>query len=107
MKVHAVHLPYGHERWVRRLPVSSADLYDRDMPMPAVSQTTVALAYSEKPRNTRQPARTILYSFDKSTGTPSGNQILDLRLGRGDQLELTALGDALLLAGEEQLQVMR
>ncbi|MDP6540821.1 MAG: PQQ-binding-like beta-propeller repeat protein, partial [Planctomycetota bacterium] len=107
MKVHAVHLPYGHERWMRRLPVSPADLYDRNMPMPAVSQTTVALAYSEKPRNARSPSRTLLFSFDKSTGAPTGSQELDRRLGRGAQLRLAPLGDALLLAGEEQLQVMR
>ncbi len=106
-RIHAVHLPYGHERWIRRLPVSSADLYDRDMPMPAVSQTTVALAYGEKPGNTRQPRRTLLFTLDKSTGTPTGSQVLDRRLGRSDEVSLTALGDALLLAGSERLQVMR
>jgi len=107
MRIQAVHLPYGHRRWVQRLPVSAEDLYNSILPLPACSATTVALAYSERSSRSRSPQRTNVYFFDRNGGTPFGSQLCDAQLGSGDDLTMIPLGDALILSGRDQLQVMR
>ena len=57
-RVRAIHLPHG-ERWVHTLPVADLEMFNTLTP-PAISDTTVAIAYNEWPRDTGQAGVTQL-----------------------------------------------
>jgi len=106
LRLQALQLPYGNLRWTQRLKVPRERMYNAVMRLPASSETTVALAISTK--TTSSLAReTSLYFFDRSSGVPQGNLLLDGGLGGSDDISLQGLGGALILAGENLLEVMR
>ena len=104
--IRALHLPYG-ERWVIRLPLSPDD-YNAPMPLPALSPSGVALAYTQTTRGRTQPpqTRTSLVFLDVHSGLQRDSRLLSDSMGRADDLELVPLGAALLVRGREQLQVL-
>lgn len=95
----AVHLPYGRA-WTTSLRVPYDDLYDVGVALPAVSASTVALAYTTK-RENRLPGPTFVVLIDRESGTKRGDQLLSDALGRADDLRLVALGDALLMLSRD------
>ena len=106
--IRAIHLPFG-ERWTHRLPLSPEEFYNTPMPLPALSNTTVALAYTEAPRSemrSRAQARTTLLLLDRKSGFRRDSRLLDDDLGQAQGLALAALGSALLVQGRDQLLVL-
>ena len=108
MLVEALELPYGAQRWAQRLQVSQDALFHQLMPMTATSTSTVAFAVS-----TRDPAQrfgtptTSLVFMDRDNGTPRGTILLDSKLGSSNSVSLHGLGDTLILAGDDLLEVLR
>lgn len=101
----AVHLPYGVERWRWEPPFG--DLYTGGMPLPAVGRDVIALVLSE--RSGRRPVhhQANLVLLGRHDGLRREIQILDPRFGRSDDIQLVPLGDALLVAGQQVLKVLR
>ncbi len=103
--IRAVHLPHG-ERWVHTLPVSKADIYNRITP-PALSDTTVALAYNEWPRDNTQAGVTRLRFIDRASGiVRDARDLSRTSFPRADGLRLVTLGSALILVGPSQMDVL-
>jgi outer membrane protein assembly factor BamB len=96
--VRAIHLPFG-ERWVHRLPVPREELYNAAMPLPALSQSTVALCYGEPAEGRGAARRTVLLFLDKSSGALREGRILPDELGRAEALELRGAGSSLWIQG--------
>jgi outer membrane protein assembly factor BamB len=96
--VRAIHLPFG-ERWVHRLPVPREELYNAAMPLPALSQSTVALCYGEPAEGRGAARRTALLFLDKSDGALREGRILPEELGRAEALELRGAGSSLWIQG--------
>ncbi len=96
--IRAIHLPYG-ERWSYRLPVPIESFYTGPMPKPAMSQSTVAVAYTryDRSQSGKQARVTELVFLDRTNGAKRDLRTLDIRLGSSDGLELGAAGDALFL----------
>jgi hypothetical protein len=94
----AIHLPFG-ERWVHRLPVSREELYNAAMPLPALSQSTVALCYGEPAEGRGAARRTALLFLDKSSGALREGRILPDEMGRAEALELRGAGSSLWIQG--------
>jgi hypothetical protein len=105
LRIHALQLPYGHQRWVQRVPIPRDSLYTTRLPAPAVGDTRVAVLFTRS--SGQGDPTTELHCFDRLDGSPDGNQILSKSLDRGRGVTLIPLGDALLIAGPESLQVMR
>jgi outer membrane protein assembly factor BamB/tetratricopeptide (TPR) repeat protein len=106
--VRAIHLPFG-QRWVHRLPLAEQDILSQLMPLPALSETTVAIVYTEESRT--RPGRTEnltqLVLLDKSSGLPRGSQVLETALGPAQTISLHMLGNALLIGGRDQLSIFQ
>jgi len=93
--VRALHLPY-QVRWSRTLRIVDLDLR-RELPRPAVSEDTVALAYVEQSSGGRgQPWLAFL---DRNTGQSLDTLMLEEDFASSDPLELRGLGEALFLIG--------
>ncbi len=105
LRLEAVHLPFGVERWRYEPPFD--DLYTGSLPLPAVGRDVVALVVAE--RASRRPVshQANLILLGRHDGGRRETQILDPRLGRSDDLELVPLGDALFVAGQQLMKVMR
>lgn len=105
LRLEAVHLPFGVERWRYEPPYD--DLYTGALPLPAVGRDVVALVVAE--RASRRPVnhQANLILLGRHDGVRRETQILDPRLGRSDDLELVPLGDALFVAGQQVMKVMR
>ena len=106
LRIQAMHLPYGNLRWTRRLKVPQDQLYNALMRLPASSDSTVAIAVSTK-TSVNFGRETSLYFFDRSSGLPRGNLLLDGRLGTSADISLQGLGNTLILSGSDLLEVMR
>jgi hypothetical protein len=96
--ISAVHLPF-EKRWVYTLPVDSDEIYDRPMPMPAVSADCVVLAYFTAGKN-RVNWQAQLEFIDKNAGTHIENRNLANDLAKAERLELRGLGSALFLVAK-------
>ncbi len=106
LRIQAMHLPYGNLRWTQRLKLPQDQLYNALMRLPASSDSTVAIAVSNK-TSANFGRETSLYFFDRSSGLPRGNLLLDGRLGTSADISLQGLGNTLILAGSDLLEVMR
>lgn len=100
-RIRAVHLPYG-ERWVHRL--QTQELYNEIMPLPALSEDTVALVYAET--SSDRSSRTRMILLDRASGAKRDDRILDPDLGRARELTLIGLDGALLLVGGRRVDVL-
>ena len=97
----AVQLPFG-ERWTYRLSIDPDELY-HVMPLPALSRTTVAFAYTDARRSVRAKPKTSLLLVNRNNGTPQDVRLLDSALGKADELEFAMFGRALAILGSDQL----
>ena len=101
----AIHLPHG-QRWVTELPYVF-EAYTSQM-SPAVSSTTVALTWRVARLSQERDNRwhTDLLLLDRATGASRDRRTLPDKL---DQLEvsLTALGDALYVCGDREMETLR
>ncbi len=105
--VRAIHLAYG-ERW--RAPLPQGFVRTSDLPEPAVSDTTVALAYvmpSDDPD--LRGRETELCLLDRATGRELGRRPLPNGSWRGTYASpaLTPLGEALFVSGAKELEILR
>ncbi len=107
LRLHAVHLPFGHERWVARLQLSDDRLYNGSVPTPVLSADTVATVVVVQDGGRGSEWRAMLYCYGRDDGAVLGNQVLGPFDRRRGTLGLFALGDALLVVGEDGLKVMR
>lgn len=105
LRIQAIQLPYGTERWLQRLALPREELLESALPLPALGGTTVGLVLSRK--STRTGHYSELFCFDAASGDPEGSQVLDRGLGRSSEIALLPLGDALFLRGRDTLQVLR
>ncbi|MCB9905832.1 MAG: PQQ-binding-like beta-propeller repeat protein [Planctomycetes bacterium] len=105
--LHAVHLPFGHERWASRLQLSDEGLYNGMVPVPVLSKDTVAAIVVVRKDGRGADWQSMLYLFGRDDGTPRGNQILGPFDRAGGALGLYGLGDALVVIGDGGLKVMR
>lgn len=104
-RVRAIHLPHG-KRWVHTLPIAEADMHNR-MPSPALSDTTVALAYKEWPQDSAKAGVTRLRFIDRASGMTKDARDLPLdAFPQGHELILVTLGPALILIGQDQMDVL-
>lgn len=104
--VRAVHLPYG-QRWAWRLPVPTEDLISQMLPLPAVTQSLVALAYTEEVRaRGRRQSKTHLILIERDSGTLREARMLPEDLGRAEALELATLGKLLILRGQDRTMIL-
>lgn len=103
-RVRAIHLPHG-ERWVHSLPVAETDLYSR-MTLPALSDSTVVLAYNEWPGNKTSPGVTIMTFIDRASGLSREVRDLPNAFPRANQMQFVTLGDALILVGGSRMDVL-
>lgn len=105
--IEAVQLPYG-KSWTHKLAVPSAQFYNSGpMPLPALSQSTAVLAYTETPRTRGQVnmPRTTLLMLDRDNGFARVTEGLPAELGTADTLEFATLGSTLWIAGNGAQQV--
>ena len=102
-RIRAIHLPFG-ERWVHQLSEPMSDVW----PLPALSRNTVALCYNgfqhDRPR--LQPRASLLL-LDRQTGVRQDLSNLPVEMGDAKDLDLRALGDALLIRGRKGLRILR
>ena len=108
LRIRAIHLPYG-ERWAHRVlvPKLGESTNSMQMPYPALSRTTVALAFTEPTEGPGKRGTTQLLFLDRSSGVRREARVLAPELGEARELELTAAGDALFLAGGRALHVTK
>lgn len=104
-RLRAVHLPHG-ERWAHSLPVADSDLYSR-MTTPALSDSTIVIAYNEWPRDAAKPGVTRLRFIDRATGSVKDARDLPPEVfQRADSMRLVTLGPALILVGQNQMDIL-
>jgi outer membrane protein assembly factor BamB len=99
--VRAIQLPYG-EKWTHRLQVAPDELYNA-LPQPALSRSTVALAWTEPQRDRSIRPKTSLLLLDRHNGTQLDSRVLGPALGNADDLEFATLGSALVIRGRSEL----
>ncbi len=95
LPIQAIQLP-NQNRWTHHLPPSDADLYDRTMPMPAVSDTTVAMTYVTKD-GARMPDEIMLVFLNARNGSTLDRRVYEKAPRKVTEFELRGLGDALFL----------
>ncbi len=107
LRIRAIHLPYG-ERWAHRELVQGLSQFSNPLhvPLPALSRTTVALAFTEPTERSSKDGATHLLFLDRSSGVRREVRVLGPDLGEAKEITLNALGDALFLAGGRALHVL-
>jgi len=101
--VQAIHLPYG-PRWRATLPVTEEDMHTGRMPLPAVSESTVAIAWLAYKSGSRR-AHWELTFMDRANGRFKDSRMLSD--SSRPRLHLSPLGDALVLCGAQRMEVLR
>ncbi len=95
------------ELWIQSLSVPASELeYNLPMPLPAISETTVAVGFTRRPRDRQNPPTTLLF-YDRATGVKRDERTLSLPLLRSDRAQFVAFGDALIVRGGRQLEILR
>lgn len=109
--VRAVHLPF-RTRWVAQLSVSSAELHPVQMlPRPIVSESSVAIAYVVRSKNSRDHEVRMTF-VDPTTGVRQGTRTLGIKIKVAMGLELRALGATLFALarssqnGQSELEIL-
>ncbi len=97
MIVRSMHLPY-QARWSWSLPVRG--LAGRNfMPLPAVSENCVAIAYALTSPDSGFAEQAQLVIMDRHTGKRLVTRLIDEEFAKASRLELRGLGDACFIAG--------
>ena len=109
--VTAVRLPYG-KHWVFALPVSYEELFRSRMPLPALSDSTVAIAYTTMDRVNSLQRDTHLVLLDRATGRRLDSRLLVPEMGVAEDITLFGRGESLFLLGQNhgpsgQLEIWR
>lgn len=99
-------LPYGRG-WDARLPVAGGGRYNRTMSLPALSDSTVAIVHNEPRPGIRGSSRTQLVFLDRSTGADRGSRLLPPDVGGARGVQLSALGDSLIICGSEKMEILK
>jgi outer membrane protein assembly factor BamB len=100
VKIRALQLPNG-VKWTWNLPIASQDLYDgHPLPMPAVSDDTVAIAYQMRRSSGGQGAESTIVFLDKVAGTKLDTLLLGGNFAQASRLELVGVGEALFVVGK-------
>jgi hypothetical protein len=107
-RLRAIDLEAG-EQWSLGLELSIDEIATRTpTPQPALSESTVAIAYSlATPSGTRNTGVTQLSFFDRATGALRDRLDLDKRLGASDSLLLLPLESALVVKGQRLMEFRR
>jgi len=107
-RLSAVHLPHG-ERWSTPLPESALDARST-MPLPAVSGSTVALAYKKRTGapGTQGRGASLLF-LDRRSGRIQATKSMSPNIWRSTAsgLHFSVLDDALIISGALKLDFMR
>jgi len=106
-RVRAIHVRFG-QRWRSPLPSAFVRM-PGSMPMPAVSDTTVALAYklpADRPGSGKR--RTRLLFLDRTSGRQLGSEELpETMWNTTSGVRFSPLGSALIVSGAELMEYMR
>jgi outer membrane protein assembly factor BamB len=107
-RLRAVDLESG-EQWTHGLDLSIDEIATRTpAPLPALSDSTVAIAYTLATQSgTRNIGVTQLSFFDRATGSLRDRLDLDKRLGASDNLLLVPLESALIVKGQRLMEFRR
>ncbi len=97
--VRAIHLPFNAV-WKFTLPLSKRESRTNIMPMPAVSENCVAIAYSVKNRTGLGRKQTSLVFLDKRAGKKLDTLDLNDQFNYAKRLELRGLGETLFVIGK-------
>ncbi len=103
-----IHLHHG-ERWSSRLPKFMGQVTG-SMPLPSISKSTVALAYKKPTGAPGSRGREAALMFlDRRSGKVLSDQPLDPNLWRSTEsaLYFSTLGDALILSGARNMEIMK
>ncbi len=107
MNIMSLHLPFGNVRWTREIPITRNGLHNSLMQLPAESVESVALVISEKGEQRLVRPVSTLHVLDRRSGRMQSQLQLDSKLGTSADVHLTGLGQSLILAGEDMIQVIR
>jgi len=110
-RIRAIDLAAGAELWAQPLKHAFPDMYQipapyTPMPLPALSDDTVAVVYSLLP-NSNISSSTFLVCLDKQSGRDLVYLPLSPALGKCDSIRLHPLGSGLLVRGLGGLEVLR
>lgn len=104
LTIRAIHLPYG-QRWEFELPLSADDPYTLSMPLPAMSDTTVAFSWRVKQLNSQFQNK--LLFLDRASGLRRDERTLARAFdSHREQIELVPLGKALIVTGANTLHIL-
>lgn len=96
------------ELWVQSLAVPASELeYNAPMPLPAISDTTVAVGFTHRPRDRQALAVTSLLFYDRASGLKRDERSLSLTLSRSERPQFVSFGDALLVKGGRALEILK
>jgi hypothetical protein len=85
-------------RWTWTLPLAFDDLYHNNIPLPAVSTDSVAIAFVRKDPNGFKGEAMMVF-MDKNTGKRQDTVFLDQDFNSANALELRGLGESLFIVG--------
>jgi outer membrane protein assembly factor BamB len=108
-RLRAIDLESG-EQWTHAIDLSIDDIANArtPTPLPALSDSTVAIAYTlATPSGARSIGVTQLSFFDRATGSLRDRLDLDKRLGASDSLLLVPLESALVVKGQRLMEFRR
>lgn len=94
------------ELWIQGLQVDF-DNIEATAPLPAISDTTVAVGYTTKRGTMGQPAaRTQLAFYDRASGLARGERSLATTLGSAETVRLFAFGRSLIVRGRRAVEIL-
>jgi outer membrane protein assembly factor BamB len=104
----AVHVRYG-QRWETELPDEFNVTRASDLPLPAISTSTVAVSIKRRMvGGAMRGLEPYLLFFDRGTGTLRGTYNLPARMiSTPERLDLTPFGDGLFVSGSQQMDYMK
>jgi hypothetical protein len=105
-RLRQVHLAYG-EGWSHVLGLAREFIPAGMLPLPAVSEATVAFCFTEYKVNNQSRPETRLLFLDRRTGQTRDKRTLMEDLGQHDDVELRPAGDVLIVSGDKRMEILR
>ncbi|MCP3918688.1 MAG: PQQ-binding-like beta-propeller repeat protein [bacterium] len=97
----------GTARWQANLPHTFTRTSAGEMPLPAVSDSSVAVAYRQRD-NIKHALKTELVFFDRDTGERIDARTLPKEMSKtSGRVHFVSLGEALIVSGAMQMDFMR
>jgi hypothetical protein len=103
-RLRQVDLAYG-EGWSHVLGVAREVIPSGLLPLPALSDSTVAFCFTEYREKVR-PVTQLLF-LDRGTGLARDKRMLTEELGQHEDIELWPFGDVLILSGGKRMEILR